>query len=235
MRISLNRSLLAMVTALALVLAVVIALATSDVVSFGQGEPGGDPALEPIPTVEFPDSAQSIVFKVAFNSPTDVELIGAEVTNSPPPARIGGPPLISVEVFDGPGGLIEQFNEWHPLWVEHEDDNGQHEMTVENSGEGRFVVEFAPDIGTVRITDIQLDLVLIEIDAHQIVVDYCAINSDDPSCDAVLTAAQLPDTGGTSPTAGPSYLTWVAAAVGVLAAAGAGGLTWLAYQRRRPR
>ena len=171
------------VTCMALVLVAATAAALSNLVVSGQIN--DDPASEPIPTIEVFTSAQSIVTRVIFNGPTDVELLGGNISFAPAPARVGSPPLIHIEVLDVDGGLLEEFNAWHPLWVEGEGDNGQLETTVEESGEGRFVFGFEPDVGIVKITDMTLGVELIEIDAHLTVVAHCAANPNDMGCATV--------------------------------------------------
>ena len=100
----------------ALVLVAAVTTALTGLVAFGQTPgPGDDPSTAPIPVIEVFDSAQSITSRVIFNSATDVELLSSGVNHVPAPARIGGPPLIKVEVFDVNGALLEEFNEWHPL------------------------------------------------------------------------------------------------------------------------
>ena len=161
------------------------ATVSSSFVAFGQAPGSIDPSVEPIPTIEVFDSAQSISTRVLFNTPTDVGLLSAGVSNLPPPALIGGPPLIRVVVFDVNWNLLVEFNEWHPLLVEHEGANGGLDTFVEESGEGCFLFPFAPNVGKVMITDIELGQELIEIDANHIEVDYCAANDSDSACELV--------------------------------------------------
>lgn len=216
--------------------AAIVAIAASSVVSFGQSpESTSDPDLEPAPTVFASDAAQSIVLLVEFNSATDVELVSGTISKSPPPGRTGGPPLIGVEVMDVAGGVIEAYNAWHPLWVETELEDGSRGIDIAPSGEGRFIFPFAPDVGIVRITDIELDLELIEIDARQIVLDYCAVSPSDPSCASVPGPGQLPGTGGTPTDVSSSSLLWVAAIAGALALASVSGAVWATRNRLRSR
>jgi len=178
---------------LAVLALAVVGIALSSLIAVGQTTgPGDDPTTEPIPVFEFPDSAQSIVLRVLFNSPTDVELVDWEVSDWPAPARVGQPPHISVEVFDDVGGLLEQFNSWHPLWIEDFGDDDQRGTTFETSGEGRFIFPFYPDVGTVEISDIELGQELIQIDAQEIVVDYCRENAGDPTCTDVVVPSPTP-------------------------------------------
>lgn len=211
--------------------ALVLALAASGLTALAQTP--DDPETAPIPTIEPFSSAESIVIEVVFQSPTEVEFVRGTVSLAPPPALIGGPPLIKIEVFDVSGQLLEEFNEWHPLWVEAIDESGDLEMIVEDSGEGRFVFAFAPDIGTVTITDIELNQELIEIDARQIVLAYCAGSPGDPGCKSVPDPGQLPGTGGAAADDGSSdSLLWIAAIAAAMVAA-TGGAAWLAHERRR--
>ncbi len=219
---------------MSVILAASVAMALPAFIAFGQSP--DDPASEPIPTIEPFTKAESIVTQVVFNGPIDVDLVSGTVSHSPPPALIGGPPLIKVEVFDTAGRLLLEFNEWHPLWIEAIDQGGDLEMIVEESGEGRFVFPFWPDIGDVVITDIELNQELIVIDAHQIVLAYCAASPSDPGCASVPGPGQLPDTGGTSSDGGGfSSLLWIAAIAAAIALAGASAATWLTRQRRRAR
>jgi len=175
---------------LALLALAVVGIAVSSLIAVGQTTgPGDDPTQEPIPVLVVPDSAQSIIATVFFSSPTDVELIDTAVSNWPAPGRAGGPPLISVEVFDDVGGLLEAYNAWHPLWVENDGEDEQRGFVVESSGEGVFIFPFAPNIGDVVIADIELGQELIAIDAQQIVVDYCTANASDPACASLVACA----------------------------------------------
>jgi len=173
---------------LAAVLAVALVATTYAAVGQGTG-PGDDPATEPIPTLDVPESAQSIVATVQFDSPTSAQVVRSSVSNWPAPARTGNPPFIQVDLFDVDGNLIETFNEWHPLMVEYFGDDGLEGSVMEETGEGRFVFPFAPNIGNVVITDIELGQELIQIDAQQIVVDYCRENEGDPGCASVIACA----------------------------------------------
>jgi hypothetical protein len=172
----------------------VVLVAASTLVAVGQTTgPGDDPAQEPIPQLQVPDSAQSIFVRVFFDSPTDVEVIETGVNDWPASGRAGGPPLINVEVLDDVGGLLEAYNAWHPLWVENgrdgddgeDPDDPQRGFVVEQSGEGVFIFPFYPNVGMVEISDIQLGQMLVEVDAHQVVLDYCTANRDDAACDGV--------------------------------------------------
>lgn len=179
---------------LAVIAAVLVAaLGASTFVVFSQTTgPGDDPTTEPIPSIVVPESAQSIVATVEFDSPTSARFVGWSVSNWPAPARTGNPPFIQVDVFDVDGNLIERFNEWHPLIVEYFGNDGLEGSVMEETGEGRFVFPFYPNVGTVEISDIELGQTLVELDAHQIVVDYCGANSDDPACEDVVVPSPTP-------------------------------------------
>ena len=233
-----TRATLVKVTGAALILVVAVALTMTGMVSFGQTSgPGDDPSVEPIPTLESHDTAQSVVLRVNFNSATDVEFVSGVVSQAPSAASIGAPPEIQIEVFDVDGALIRTLNDWHPLWVEVVGEDAEQFGFTAESGEGRFVFPFAPNIGIVIITDIELGVELIRIDARQIVLAYCATSPDDPGCPAAPGPGpgQLPDTGGTSSDGGSESWSWVAAIAAALALAGAAGATWLARRRLRAR
>lgn len=186
---------------LAILGAVIVVTAISTLAAVGQTSgPGDDPSQESIPEIQVPDSAQSMFVRVFFNSPAVVEVVETGVSDWPAPGRAGGPPLIGVDVFDDAGALLESFNAWHPLWVEHgregddeeDNDDPQRGFVAEQSGEGVFIFPFYPNVGVVEISDVELGQMLVEVDAHQIVVDYCFANGDDPACDDVVVPSPTP-------------------------------------------
>ncbi len=187
--------------------------------------------LGPAPVLPDPDRAQSIVLRVVFNSATDVELVSSTVSQAPPPAQIGAPPEIGISIFDISGSLVKEFNDWHPLWIEYEDEDGEPAGVQASSGEGRFVLPFVPEAGVVRISDIELSADLIEVDARQIVLDYCAGATGDPGCASVPGPGQLPGTGGTSVGGGSNSLIWVGAIAAAIVLASAGAASLLARRR----
>jgi hypothetical protein len=210
---------------------VLVAFVVSALSAFAQTP--DDPASAPIPTIEPFTSAESIVVQVVFNTPTDVEFALGTVSQAPPPALLDGPPLIKVEVFDVQGSLIQEFNEWHPLWIEAIDQSGDLEMIVEESGEGRFVIPFSADIGDVRITDLEMDQELISIDARQVVLDYCAATPSDAGCAAIPGPGQLPSAGGAGAESGSGSAVVMGVVASALVAMGVGWVAYAGYQRRR--
>ncbi len=173
------------------------------------------------------------MLQVIFHSPTDVELLSSTVSEAPPPVQIGAPPEIDVMIADLDGTVVNQFNDWHPLWIEFEDEDGERAGVQASSGEGRFVVPFLPEMRSVLITDVELDQALIEVDARQIVLAYCAGSPSDPGCASVPGPVQLPGTGGAVADDGSSdWLLWIAAISAAMVAA-TGGTVWLAHERRR--
>ncbi len=118
---------------------------------------------------------------VVFDARTDVRLVETHVSAWPPPGRAADPPHMRVSVLDGGGSPLQEFNQWHPLWVENLGDDEQRGSEIGTSGRGRFIVDFAADIGEVTITDIELGVQVFEIDAHRLVVAYCA-QTTDASC-----------------------------------------------------
>lgn len=176
--------------------AVTILAMTTSASIVAHGQTPNDPELAPIPTYQPSEFAQSIVILVQFNSPTDIELLSMEVSNAVPPARIGGPPLIGIETMDDLGSVLDQYQEWHPLWAAVHGDDGagehDHSLAIEESGVLRIVVPFLPEAKTVAVNDIQLGQQLGEFNVEPVIVDYCAANPDDPQCATVPAPTPTP-------------------------------------------
>lgn len=148
-----------------------------------------DPAAEPIPELELSSSAQSIVLLLEVTGSAEARLLDAAVSLSAPPARLGGPPLMRIQAFDGTGALVDSYNDWHPLWAEvHGDTDGEGEdsaVVIQDIGIARLIVRFDRSIETVSVTDIvdeERPIELIAIDARPIIDTYCAEHADDPAC-----------------------------------------------------
>jgi hypothetical protein len=168
------------------------ALQTSDAPTTATESLVIEPREAPVPELELSESAQSLVLVLQLTTPTSVELIESAVSLVRPPARVGGPELINVQALDELGGVVESYNDWHPLWVAehgHGDDEGEHDhsLVIAETGVARIIVRFDPVIEMVRVTDIVEDdqpIQLAEIDVGEIITDYCAEHPDDPACQA---------------------------------------------------
>ncbi len=144
-----------------------------------------DPALAPIPTIQHSTMAQSIVVRVLFNGPSDVQFMEGSISDAPPPAHAGGPPLIQLREMDAGGELIDQFDEWNPRWWDVHEDEETHHVAVQDVAEGRFVFKFDPQVATLGISDVQAGLELTTLNIQPIIAAYCEGAAGDPGCEGV--------------------------------------------------
>jgi hypothetical protein len=155
----------------------------SQIVSEGHSIPGADPSVEPIPVLDFSDPAKSMVVRVDFTGRTEASFADAIVSFERAHTSIGDPPLLKLDLFDDQGAPAGSFNTWHPLWAFEETAAGGEHLRILDSGEGRFVFPFDPDLGTMKLTDIPLDEEVIEVDLTGAIRDFCVANPTDPDCD----------------------------------------------------
>lgn len=133
-----------------------------------------DPAALPWPDLTQVGPHRAVVVNVTFNTPTDVVVDDAVVSNTRAKSWLGAPPLILLELLDANENLIATQNAWHPLWV-RDLNEGSGESTPENeSGPGTFYVAFDEDLRSIRITDLELGVELITVDVSAVVEAYCA-------------------------------------------------------------
>lgn len=157
---------------------------------------GSDPALEPIPVLDFDDPAKSIVVRLDFNNRTDVDFDSALVSLERGHILITNPPLLRVQLFDDTGAFVGGANAWHPLWASVQHSNGTGSRIILPRASGRFVIPFQDDLEMMKVIDIPLNQELIEVDLRPVIRDFCWQNPRDPDCMANFTwSAQVPEEG----------------------------------------
>lgn len=144
--------------------------------------PGDDPSTDPIPELDFDDPAKSMVVRVVFNGREDADLTSASVVLGRARAHVGDPPLLSLELLDKNGVMVEQINAWHPLWAFVQNDDGSESRIILESASGQFVVPFSTDHRTMEVVDVALDQMVISVDLTEPIRDFCEANPDDPDC-----------------------------------------------------
>ena len=148
----------------------VMALQTSE----AQAQLTEDPATLPWPNLSETDPNRAVVIAVTFNSPTKVVVDDVIVSNTRAKSWLGAPPLILLERLDENGSVLAQQNAWHPLWVRDLNEGDGEIGPLTESGPGTFYVPFDQDLRSVRITDIELGMELINVDVSAQVEAYCA-------------------------------------------------------------
>ena len=147
-----------------------------------QAQLSDDPASLPFPDLNAKDPHRAVAISVHFNSATDVTVQDVVVANTRYPGSVGAPPLILLELLDHNGEVIAEHNAWHPLWENQWDENEVESGNDLPSGPGLFLVPLSETLTSVRISDIELDLVLLTVDVQSEVMASCAAMQGSPIC-----------------------------------------------------
>lgn len=147
-----------------------------------QAQLSDDPASLPFPDLNKKDPHRAVAISVQFNSATDVTVQDVVVTNTRYPGSVAAPPLILLELLDHNSQVIAEHNAWHPLWESQWDENEVESGNVLPSGPGLFLVPLSETLAAVRISDIELDQVLLTVDVLSAVTAYCTATKGTPIC-----------------------------------------------------
>lgn len=149
-----------------------------------------DPNKLQIPLFESEKLNKSMIVRLIFASENQIHQVhfgSASVAFEPAKTNIGNPPLVHVQVLDHSNNIIQEFNEWHPLWrFVYDGSTNQESLTVEAVAEGRFVFPFDPRIAFMRVTDLTISPELsgneYMFDLRPSIRDFCQLHPDDPDC-----------------------------------------------------
>jgi hypothetical protein len=138
---------------------------------------------EPVPILDDGQEPKMMKVGLDFDAGSGVTLASSEVVFEFSRAKIGDPPLLSVQVFDDEGNLAEEFNAWDPRWAFARDDAGAEGRIIREQASGSFMFDFAPDLATADFMDIQNDQELISVDLRPSIRQFCEDNPLDPECE----------------------------------------------------
>jgi hypothetical protein len=81
-------------------------------------ENNGDDLSEAVaPAFDFNNNFdKSIVVLLNFTELNKAEFVDSGISYGPPHSNIGNPPSLRLQIYDYSGGIIQQFNYWHPLF-----------------------------------------------------------------------------------------------------------------------
>jgi hypothetical protein len=147
-----------------------------------QPELTGDPKVDPIPSFEFQTNKKTVAVGLYFFEPNLVQLETVEIVPGPTRGRTSDPPLLSAELQDLTGNVLEKFYKWHPLWVFTFDNSGQDHVSVLSEGRGYITFPFRSNIATMKLTDVVAEKELISVDLIPHFHSFCRDNRNDPDC-----------------------------------------------------
>jgi uncharacterized repeat protein (TIGR01451 family) len=125
-----------------------------------------------------------------------------EVVQVPPPALVGGPEMLNIQVFDRDGQMVEEFKHWDPRAFSVYDVTEDYHDESE-AASGRFVLPFAPDMQTMLLYDLRdNNQQVASVDLGPAILFFCDQNPNDPVCmpDIKVTKTDSPDPVGAGST-----------------------------------
>jgi hypothetical protein len=155
-------------------------------------ENNGDDLSEAVaPAFDFNNNFdKSIVVLLNFTEINKAEFVDSDVSYGPPHSNIGNPPSLRVQIYDYSGGIIQQFNYWHPLFYFEFQEGGNEYLNIsQNSAVGRFVFAFDPNAALMKVSYLHHDGVnstwaeeIILVDLIPTISRFCDQFRDDPDC-----------------------------------------------------
>ena len=142
---------------------------------------------EPIPEFDYDDLPKTMIVQLTFDTTGSLNFDTSKVFLGLPPARIGNPPLLQVEVFNDAGNSVEIFNAWDPRWIELHDINGIHQSQLLSSATGYFFFPFGPDLKEILVINVPENQIFGPFDIRDGIRVFCEQNPNDVDCVSNLT------------------------------------------------
>ena len=137
---------------------------------------------EPVPVFDYDDLPKTMVVELTFSGSDSASINSSEVILGFPPARIGNPPLLEIQVLDDAGNLVETFNAWDPRWVELNDFSGSHDSLLLPSATGQFFFPFASNLKAILVTNLPENRTYGPFDVRDGIGVFCEQNLNDVDC-----------------------------------------------------
>jgi len=153
-------------------------------------------AQDPIPQLDLDDPAKVVVLRLHFSNLNLADVEGADVSYGIPPAQIGAPPMLSVELRDLEGTLLEEFDAWHPLKAYEEAVDGSDSGIILPEGSGSLILPLTPNLAAITVMNQESGLVLAEVDLIPPIHSFCRENTLEPECENPANRAPVCDADG---------------------------------------
>lgn len=144
-----------------------------------------DPASAPRPDLGDigEDGRRAIWIEVAIADDGTTRVLDRGISEVPPAATDGDPPMLLLERIGVDGAAVGAQNAWDPRYEYQRLEDGEQVVRLEE-GVGLFQVGFDPRIARLRLSDQQVDPValLAEVDVRPLVEAFCAGNPADENC-----------------------------------------------------
>jgi hypothetical protein len=142
-----------------------------------------------VPAFDFNNTDKSMVVLLKFTALNKAEFVATGVAYGPPHSNSGNPPVLRVQIYDYGGGIIQQFNYWHPLFALEFQEDGKDYLEILPNAVGRFVFPFDPNAALMKVSYLHHDGAnstwaeeVISVDLKRTIPDFCDQFPDDPDC-----------------------------------------------------
>ena len=144
---------------------------------------------DPFPRLDLNDQTKTLNVALEFDGMSQVGLSAAQLFTGKPPTHLGNPPLLRIRLYNREKQILEEFNEWNPLWTFSYGEDGREHMIVTPRGVGNFAVPFLPASKTMEVFDIPTQKQLASVDLKPTINSYCDSSFNDPDCATDLALA----------------------------------------------
>ena len=151
---------------------------------------------DPIPTLDFGESERSMIVVLNFSDMNEAELGTVLIVPGPSHGWAGDPPLLRIELLDLDGDSIQEFNAWHPLMSNYEDEYGFDRGIILEEATGNIPFPFSNEVAKMVVTNIQTQKEIISVDLVPALHDFCRDNLGDPDCDYIVNRPPVCDANG---------------------------------------
>lgn len=141
-----------------------------------------DPSSYAFPDVNAPDPDRALAISLTFNAQTGVRIDNLIVSNRRAHTALGGPPELVLELLDDRGGAFSSQYVRDPLQQRDWDENGLEATTDAEEVSDIFFVAISEPLAGVRIRDAETGEVLAEVDASDVISEYCDGATASPIC-----------------------------------------------------
>ncbi len=123
-----------------------------------------------------------VVVRAMFEGRDTVISHTVEVTDGVLPARAVQPELLRLTARDVNGDVVDEVPGWHPTWTDEWTSDSEHRHLAQARAEGRFLVPFRRNLGTLEVLDVPRQMVVGIFDLQPAITAYCDEHPEDAAC-----------------------------------------------------
>lgn len=140
------------------------------------------PSAYPLPDVNEPDPDRALALSVTFSQSTGMTVDKLSVSNRRAHTALGGPPELQLELLNSRGKVFSAQYVRNPLYERSWDDSGVEGASEADDATDVFFVAISERLAGIRIRNIETGEVLAEVDASEVISEYCDGATASPIC-----------------------------------------------------